>query len=167
MSVQRCFVIPHNMLSLMLMVIILTITVSPVSGIECLACSYTFTGPEGLYDRECVSDVHNFTKTMTVQCPNDYCSITAVYASGYTRLNSLSRGCDPAETTHCDDPSAIIARCQYRCSQPNCNDIGGDLRQMISPNPDGGGNGGNNEGRRAYPEVWTMLMIIILRAYMC
>jgi len=115
------------------------------ADLECLACSYTFAGHDGLYDIDCVRNPTNFSKTIPVKCRQGYCSITAVYSRGYDTLTSLSRGCKAVEENNCNDPNSIIPRCEYRCSQPRCNHIDGNIWPRIGR--DSSGNQGNSASK--------------------
>ncbi|KAH9498134.1 hypothetical protein Btru_008339 [Bulinus truncatus] len=96
--------------------------VAQTLSVECLACSYTFAGEDGLTDIQCVNDVEHFVQTSHVFCPNR-CLTRVVYTANYERINSLSRGCsvEHFDGNGCDTPGSVYPTCTLTCNTTRCN----------------------------------------------
>ncbi|KAI8761381.1 hypothetical protein BgiBS90_031166 [Biomphalaria glabrata] len=91
-------------------------------SVECLACSYTFAGTDGLTDIECVKSPESFIKTIKIQC-TDQCLTRFVYTANYERINSVTRDCSSKyfSGNQCDPATNVYPTCTLTCATSWCN----------------------------------------------
>ncbi|KAK3781618.1 hypothetical protein RRG08_029282 [Elysia crispata] len=109
-------------LSLCLLIVAVVLPATLCVSVQCVTCSYTFAG-DGTTDYTCVDSVYNFTKTSSAVCDLGLCTVRTVYTMGFTRINSMYRGCGTSVIHGCDTADSVYPTCTFSCSSQNCNDL--------------------------------------------